>query len=111
MSVIDTSELGELLRHLDSWVCLRVERRTDRVTLRVHDVVVGTLNLQSCGLLVNVPPGMMGPLLEGHPQLRGTRDSVSVRVNDADSRAAAEALLRWRVEIERYAPQLRAASP
>jgi hypothetical protein len=42
-------------------------------------------------------------------------DCVTLRVRDAivgtDSRTAAEALLRWRVDLERFGPQLRAASP
>jgi hypothetical protein len=36
---------------------------------------------------------------------------VRVHVTDHDSRAAAEALLRWRIALERFAGQLRAASP
>jgi hypothetical protein len=38
-------------------------------------------------------------------------DCVTLRVRDTDSRTAAEALLRWRVDVERFGPQLRAASP
>ena len=106
-----SGELGALLRQLDSWLLLHVERRTDCVTLSVREVTVGTLRLESSSVLVNVPPAMMGPLLENRPQLRATKESVTVRVRDGDSRTAAEALLRWRVDLERYAPQLRAASP
>jgi hypothetical protein len=104
-------EFGELLRRLDSWPSLGIERRTPRVILRVRDLVIGTLNLETRALLVDVPPCTEGPLLEGHPQLRRTKDGVRVHVTDLDSRAAAEALLRWRIALERFAGQLRAASP
>jgi hypothetical protein len=60
---------------------------------------------------VTVPRDAAGPTLEGHSRLRGTADGVRVRVSDGDARTAAEALLRWRVELERFGPQLRAASP
>ena len=50
-------ELGELLARLDSWLYLEVDRRTDRVILRVHDAVVATLDPASRALLVNVPRG------------------------------------------------------
>jgi hypothetical protein len=53
----------------------------------------------------------VGLLLADRPQLRGTHDGVSVHVTDVDSRRAAEALLRWRIELERFAPQLRNAAP
>jgi hypothetical protein len=97
-----TDELGQLLRHLDSWLYLDVDRRTDRVILRVGDEVVGTLDTANRALVVNVPRGMV---------LRGTQDGVSVRVSDADSRTAAESLLRRRIDLERFSSQLRVASP
>lgn len=103
--------LGELLRRLDSWPYLGIERRTQRVILRVRDLVVGTLNLETRVLSISVPPRSERPLLEGHPEMQGTKDGVQVQVTDLDSRAAAEALLRWRIALERFAGQLRAASP
>ena len=104
-------DVRELLRRLDSWLYLRVEHRPDCVILRVHDVVVGTLSPASGTLSVPVPRDMVDVLLECHQQLRSTGDGVSLPVRDADSCTAAEELLRWRVELARYAPQLRAASP
>jgi hypothetical protein len=103
--------LDELLRRLDSWAYLRIERRPGCVILRVRDLVVGALNLASHVLSVDVPGDMVGPLLEAQPHLRATKDGVSVHVTDLDSRAAAEALLRWRIDLERFGPQLLAASP
>jgi hypothetical protein len=104
-------EFGTLLRRLDSWPYLGIERRTQRVILRVRDLVVGTLNLETRVVSVDVPPRSESPLLGGHPQWRRTQDGVRVHVTDHDSRAAAEALLRWRIALERFAGQLRAASP
>jgi hypothetical protein len=105
------SELGTLLHRLDSWPYLGIERRTQRVILRVRDLAVGTLNLDTGVVSVDVPPRSESPLLGGHPQWRRTKDGVRVHVTDLDSRTAAEALLRWRIGMERFAGQLRAASP
>jgi hypothetical protein len=103
--------VGEFWRRLDSWPYLRTERRTQRVILRVRDLVIGTLNLETHSLSVNVPPDSVALLLESRPQLRRTEDGLSVHVTDPHSRASAEALLRWRIELERFAGQLGAASP
>jgi hypothetical protein len=103
--------LDELLHRLDSWPYLRVERQPGRAILRVRDLVVGALNLATQVLSVDVPGDMLGRLLEAQPHLRETKDGVSVRITDVDSRAAAEALLRWRIELERFRPQLLVASP
>ena len=96
------SELDGLQHRLDSWPYIRMERRTDCVVLRVRDLVVGTLNPVSGAVSVTVPRDAAS---------RGTAHGMSVRVTDGETRAAAEALLRWRVEIERFGPQLRASSP
>jgi hypothetical protein len=104
-------EVEELLHHLDSWPYLHIERRTDCAILRTRDLVVGTLNLVMRALSVNVPPDAVGPRLESDPLLRRTTGGVSVHVTDIESRTAAEALVRWRVGLERFAWQLRAASP
>jgi hypothetical protein len=50
-------------------------------------------------------------ILERDPLLRRTTDGVSVHVTDSESRTAAGTLLRWRIDLERFAPQLRDASP
>jgi hypothetical protein len=103
--------LDELLHRLDSWPYLRVERRPGSVSLRVRDRVVGALNLASQVLSTDVPGDMVGRLLDAQPHLRETKNGVSVHITDVDGRAAAEALLRWRIELERFGPQLLAASP
>lgn len=104
-------EVGELLEHLDSWPYLLVDRRTDRVILRLRDLVIGTVNLVMPAVSVHVPPDAVGPMLERDPLRRPTTDGVSVHVTDSESRAAAEALVRWRVDLEVFGPQLHAASP
>ena len=101
----------ELLHHLDSWPYLHIERRTDCAILRMRDLVVGTLNLVTHALSVNVPADAVGPMLEDDPRLRRTTGGVSVHVTDVESRTAAETLVRRRVDLERFAWQLRAASP
>ena len=104
-------EVEELLHHLDSWPYLHIERRTDCAILRMRDLVVGTLNLVTHTLSVNVPPDAVGPMLEGDPPLRRTTGGVSVQVTDIESRTAASTLVLRRVDLERFAWQLRAASP
>jgi hypothetical protein len=99
------------LHHLDSWPYLHIERRTDCAIMRTHDLVVGTLNLVMHALSVNLPADAVGPRLASHPLLRRTTDGIGVHVTDSESRTAAETLLRWRVDLEPFAPQLRAASP
>jgi hypothetical protein len=106
-----TPAIEELLHHLDSWPYLHIERRTDCAVLRMHDLVVGTLNLVMDALSVDVPPVAVTATLASDPLLRRTADGVSVHVSDIESRTAAETLLRWRVDLERFAPQFGAASP
>jgi hypothetical protein len=110
----DTRSAGdveELLHRLDSWPYLNVERRTDCAILRMRNLVVGTLDLGMHTLSLNVPADAVGPMLEGDPRLRRTTGGVRVHVTDTESRTAAETLVRRRVDLERFAWQLRAASP
>lgn len=104
-------ELAELLSHLACWPYLQTEREAQCVTVRVRGVFVGALNTRTSTLFVNVPPDMVRVLLDTHPQLVGTKDGVALRIIDTASVTAAEAPLRWRIELERFAHQLRAASP
>jgi len=106
-----SARVEEPLHHLDSWPYLQIERQTDCAILRMQDLVVGTLNLVIHALSVNVPPDAVAPRLASDPLLRRTTDGVSVHVTDIESRTAAETLLRWRVDLERFAPQLGVASP
>ena len=82
-----------LLRSLASWPFLRVERRGARAFLYgdVTDQLFGTLDLSTGSLAVD----------------RGVR----LDLIDAASRVAAEALIRRRIDIECFMPQMRVASP
>jgi hypothetical protein len=106
-------ELGELLHRVDSWPFVRLELLGRCVTLHsgVRDRPIGVLNLDTLVLTVNVPPDMVSQLPKEHQQPGARKDNVSVRVTDAASRSAAEALIRWRIDLVRFAPQLRDASP
>jgi hypothetical protein len=106
-----SGEVEELLHHLDSWPYLHIERQSDCAILRMHDLVVGKLNLAMRAVSVNVPPDATGPRLASDPLVRRTTDGISVHVTDIESRTTAETLLRWRVDLERFAPQLGVASP
>jgi hypothetical protein len=79
--------------------------------VRNGDVLIGTLNLETRALTASIPRGMVSLLLANRPQMRATKDGVGVHVTDVENRRAAEALLRWRIELEWFAPQLRCASP
>lgn len=87
------TEAQTLLRSLQSWPFVRVEQRGARAFLygTVADDLFGTLDLVTGSLAAE----------------RGAR----LEVIDAASRNAAEALIRRRIDGERFAPQQREASP
>jgi hypothetical protein len=107
------AEPRRLLRRLDSWPFVRIERRGVRAVLYggVGDRVIGTLDVRTGMLTADLGPDLSRQLLENHPQLQGTSRGVCLGVTDAASRMAAEALVRWRIDVERFAPQWREASP
>jgi hypothetical protein len=106
-------ELAELVRTLQSSLYLRVEVQDGWVALRsgIREGAIGAVNLETGALTARVPRDMVGPLLREHRRLRRTSDGVGVRVTDRATCRAAEVLIRWRMEVERYAPQMRNASP
>ena len=89
------TEARRFLCDLRSWPWLRMERRGARAFLygAVAGDLFGTLDLSTGALAVDLDAG------------------VVVDVIDAESRRAAEALIRRRVDAERFAPQMREASP
>jgi hypothetical protein len=91
------SEARRLLRCLEMWPFLRIERRGLRAFLygAVGGGLIGTLDLRAGTLRADVGPDL----------------AVRVDLADAASRNAAEALLRRRVDRERFGPQQRMASP
>jgi hypothetical protein len=101
------------LAHPIDWPSIRGERCGNCEILRsgVGDLVVGTLNVDTGVLTVSVPPDMLDAVREHRPQLEATQDGVRLDIVDGHSRRDAEALLRWRIDLERFGPQLRNASP
>jgi hypothetical protein len=107
------AEPRRLLGRLDAWPFLRIERRGMRAVLYGgdRDQVIGTMDVRTGVLMVDVRPDAVGRLLGCHPQLQGVAGGVRLDVTDAGRGALAEGLLRWRLGLERFAPQLREASP
>jgi hypothetical protein len=104
---------GRLLRRLDALPFLRIERRGVRAVLygADRDQRIGTVDVSTGTLTVDVGPDLRGPLLERHPELRLANGGVRLDVTDAARRVAAEDLVRWRIGLERFGPQWREASP
>jgi hypothetical protein len=102
-----------LLARLGDWPFLRIERHGERAVLHGgdRDRVIGTVDVRTGTLTVVAGPELVGPLAARHPDLEVTGRGVRLAVTDARRRAAAEALVRWRIDLERFAPQRREASP
>jgi hypothetical protein len=108
------SEAAEdLLRRVAGLPSISVERNGCRATLRhrVAAVAIAKLDLATAGLVVDVPRDMAGALHRPAPLPRPENGAVRVNVADRDRRRAAIALLRWRIDVERFGPQYRNASP
>jgi hypothetical protein len=107
------AEVHQLLRRLEAWPFLRIERRGMRAMLYGgdRDQAIGTVDVRTGVLTVAVRPEAVGALLERHPQLELVSAGVRLEVTDAERRVVAEAVLRWRIGLERFAPQMREASP
>jgi|tagenome__1003787_1003787.scaffolds.fasta_scaffold19406928_1 hypothetical protein len=107
------AEASRLLSRLDTWPFVRIERRGLCAVVYGGDCdqVVATLDLRSCVLTADVAGELRRRLLDHHPRLQPTGHGVRLHVTDAEDRLAAEALLRWQIDLERFAPQWREASP
>jgi hypothetical protein len=90
-----------------------VDRRHGDAALRsgLRDGPIARLNLRTGALTVFVNADMVRSLVETQPMLRLTRDGVRLDVIDAESRRTGERLIRWRIGLERFGPQMREASP
>ena len=110
---VSLTDPGRLLRRLEDWPFLRIERRGVRAVLYEgdRDQPIGTVDLCTGTLTLEVRTDLRGTLLERHPQLQLTRSGVRLDVTDAQRCVTAEDLVRWRIGLERFAPQLREASP
>jgi hypothetical protein len=107
------SDPRALLRGISVSPFVRVDLHGDHATVRtrVRDTRIARLNVETGALTVFAVVAMARSVVRTQPQLRLTRDGVSVHVSDPDSRTAAERLIRWRIDVERFGPQLHTASP
>jgi hypothetical protein len=108
------SELAyALVDQLSTWPFVRVERLGRRATVLsgVQELAVGVIDLREGQLTVAVPPGLAGPLAERHPLLEPAGRGVRIALSDDEHCAAARAILRWRIDRERFAAQGAEASP
>ncbi|HWI74991.1 MAG TPA: hypothetical protein VNT55_23720 [Baekduia sp.] len=103
----------ELIRRVRQWPFLRVDLRGDDAALHsgLRDALVARLDLLTGALTVFVAADLARPLVATEPLLRLGRGGVDLAVVDDDSRRAAERLIRWRIDLERFGVQLREASP
>ena len=102
-----------LLEHIETWRSLRIEQRRTAAALyhRNRERAIGTLDMQTGTLTVDADRDVIGPLRERHSELQLTDRGVQLDVTDAAGLECAEALLRWRLDLERFGWQLRVASP
>src|SRR3954468_12518428 len=107
------AEALELVRWVRRWPSARVEVEGACTTIHsgVGDLRIARLDLGTGGLTVFVGADLARQVIRSDPRVRATRDGVRLDVHDADSRAAGERVLRWRMDLERFGPQLREASP
>jgi hypothetical protein len=105
-------ELTRLLARLEASPFLRIEQRGARGALYFggQAQAVGVLDVRTGMLTVDVDREFIGGLRERHPQWQPTAGGVRLRANGVGL-ASAEALIRWRIDLERFAPQQRDAAP
>jgi hypothetical protein len=117
MTIIDatpgSSEAGALVRRISAWPFVRVELRGEDAAVHsgVRDTFIARLDLGTGALTVFVLADLVRSLVASEPLVRATRDGVRLAVRDPSSREAGERLIRWRIDLERFSPQLREASP
>jgi hypothetical protein len=102
-----------LLRRICTWPSVRVDLRGDDAALHsgVHDACIARLNLRTGALTAFVAADQVSTIVDAEPLLRLTGDGVRLNVNSTGTRTTGERLMRWRVDLERFGPQMREASP
>jgi hypothetical protein len=107
------SEARVLVRRVSLWPSVRVELRGDEATVYSGPgaVPVARVRLGTGAMTVFVIIDLARSLLVTEPLAQATRDGVRLDVRDANSLQAGERLIRWRIDLERFGPQWRAASP
>jgi hypothetical protein len=109
----ELDEARMLVRRISAWPFVRVDLRGDAAAVRsgVRDTFIARLDLRTGALTVFVLADMVDRLVATEPLLRVTCDGVRLDVSDAATRRAGERVIRWRIDLERFSPQLREASP
>jgi hypothetical protein len=107
------SETRALVRRVSRLPSVRVELRGDEIAIYSGpgETLVARVGLATGAVTVFVGADAAPRLAAGRPPVRVTRDGVGLDVRDADDREAAEWLIRWRIDLERFGPQWREASP
>lgn len=102
-----------LIGRVRRWPFARVEAQGACTTIHsgAGDAAIARLDLATGALEVFVAADLARLLARSEPHARATRDGVRLDVRDADSGAAGERVLRWRIDRVRFGPQLRDASP
>jgi hypothetical protein len=106
-------DIAELVERVARSPLLRVEHREHRVCLRstLTNLVVAMVDVAERELTVDVPGDLVPSLLARHSSLHQAENGVGLQIRDAAAMRTAEAVLRWRIGLQLYARQARAASP
>jgi hypothetical protein len=107
------SQTRALVRRVSLLPSVRVEVRGDDVAIYSGpgETLVARVALATGALTVFVGADAARRLTGSQAPVRVTPDGVGLDVRDADDRKAAERLIRWRIDLERFGPQWREASP
>jgi hypothetical protein len=107
------SAADQLLHHVASWPSVRASARGSRVSFVTYGSqrALGTLDLGSGVLEVDMPPDVVPSVLRSHPELDRSATGVRMALTDAGGLETAEWLLHRRVAVERFARQYMDASP
>ena len=103
----------DFLDRVACWPSVCIERRGDRATLRSRypGSVLATVNRRTAVFAVHIPSSLAIELADTAMAPHVGADSARLVIADASSRRAAESLLRWRLDLERFAWQALEASP
>jgi hypothetical protein len=103
----------KLVRRIREWPSVRIEERGACAVLLsgARDVPIAEVNVSTGALAAFIPPDLARSVVRDEPLLQLAQDRVRITLVDDASGRAAERLLRWRINLERFGPQLREASP
>jgi hypothetical protein len=106
-------DVAEVIERVTGSPLLAAEDRGGHVCLRstLTNRVFAVVDVTEHELSVDVPGELVAPLLDRHARLRPAPHGVCLALRDRASLRTAEAVLRWRIGLQLYARQARAASP